>query len=91
MHESFASADVQPKRLALFTGVFVAGMIGGAVFASSVTHSQPSRPMAVGQVSEAAVVQAPIVSPSADPSVPDAGTALKQRKNERPEHVAPTF
>jgi hypothetical protein len=47
--------------------------------------------MAVGQVSDAAAVQAPIVSPSADPSVPDARTALKQRQSERPEHVAPTF
>lgn len=85
------AADVQERsRLALFASVFVAGLIGGAVFTSTtLAHSRQARPAFVGQVSVAPEAQAPVWA--ADPSLPDATDALAKRRHERPEAVAPTF
>ena len=86
-NESFAADLQQPKRLALFVGVFIAGMVGGAVFASSLTHAQ-QRSASIGSASAAFQIEVPVSM--SDPSVPDAAAALKQRRNE-PEVMPATF
>ncbi len=83
--ESFEDVQ-QPRRLALFAGVFVAGIIGGVAVTSSLAEAPHARPLA-----QAGTVSQPVVAVSADPSVPDAAAVLSHRRHERPEAVAPTF
>ena len=88
-NETFADVQ-QPKRLAMFAGVFIAGLIGGAVFTSTMAHSQQTQQMRpIAQLGE--VMSAQITSAAADPSVPDAAAALAHRRHDRPEAIAPTF
>jgi len=84
---SHDTAGVQPDRLALFAGIFVAGLIGGAAFMSALAHSQQVRPEALLRAEPPAAISASSLS---DPSVPDAGVALLGRA-ERHEPAAPTF
>ena len=82
----------QPTRMALYAGIFVAGLLGGAAVSGTSAHGpQPARPVAsavqAGAVSAVFTVQAP----TSDPSLPDAGAALRHRKHDRIDVVAPTF
>jgi hypothetical protein len=83
--------DMQPKRLALFAGVFIAGLIGGAVFTSTMAHSQQRTQQVRPMAQVGAVTSMQSASWVADPSVPGADAVLADRRHERPESVAPTF
>lgn len=87
--EDLAGDEQQPHRLALFAGVFAAGLVGGVVFTGTLAHSQPARPAYVTQGSLAIDAQVP--SWVADPSLPDAAAALAHALRERAEAAAPTF
>jgi hypothetical protein len=80
----------QPRRLALFAGVFIAGMVGGAAVSGTFAHTPQARHMAP-LVQVGAVTTFDVASVASDPSVPDAGTVLRHKRHERPEAAAPTF
>jgi len=89
--ESFEHSDAQPpKRYALFLGIFTAGLVGGAVFTSSLAHPHPPQ-ASMAAVQVGAVTRVDIGRAATDPSVPDAATALSHRRHDRADTIAPTF
>jgi hypothetical protein len=83
------ATGLEANRLAMFAGVFIAGIIGGVVFTSTLAHSQQTRFDRMPPTS--ATVRSDAGMYTADPSLPDAATVLRARRNDRPEAIAPTF